>query len=214
MRKKIRQALAELSQECTALSQQEMKGVVGGDRYYFDSSGICTHIEVSNEHVAIVGNNKLALYGSLSGLNGTGDKCANITGDGVSLGLFEFLAQNTDVEWGYAYNAGESGGFLMTSNMEFQIELNKERENMVKGYEYCAHNHGIRPKDMPDWDAKEYNSLPSQKDLDLYAGKDMPQGQIYNELTGKYHNFNQNSKTQDKWIDEHEDYEAKFPGQW
>lgn len=67
MRKKIRQALAELSQECTALSHQEMINAVGGDRYYFDSSGICINIESSNEHVAIVGDNKLALYGSLSG---------------------------------------------------------------------------------------------------------------------------------------------------
>ncbi len=200
MRKKIRQALAELSQECTALSHQEMVNAVGGDRYYFDSSGMLIDKKESTDNVAIVGDNTLALYGSLSGYDATDKneqyKCTYYTGDGVSDRLFEFLANNTDVEWCYAYNPGESGGVMATSRQEYHV--NYDSDDIGSTYSHRAHSHGQKVNGMSQEELEQFNSLPSSQDIKNL--KDGAQGQIYNEITGEWCDFAKGSKTQEDWL--------------
>lgn len=200
MEQKIRRALAELSQECTALSHQEMGSVVGGDIYRFDySSGYLIGIEKSDENIVMVGEQELVLNGGLSGLSMENPKNVTFDGPGTSKELFEFLAKNTAVEWGYAYNSGGYGGVMMTSNEMHKIELGSGRTNTLKNYDYFVHNHGNKSDNMSDRDARELNRRPSEDDVKYLDKEGMPQGQIYNEFTGKYYNFDKKSDTQEDW---------------
>lgn len=201
MEQKIRRALAELSQECTALSHQEMGSVVGGDIYRFDhSSGYLIGIEKSDENIVMVGELSLALDGGLSGLSMENPKNVTFDGPGTSKELFEFLAKNTAVEWGYAYNSGGYGGVMMTSNDMHKIDLGSGRTNTLKNYDYYVHNHGNKPDNMSARKAQEFNSRPSEDDVKYFDKEGMPQGQIYNELTEEYYNFDQKSNTQEDWL--------------
>lgn len=101
----------------------------------------------------------------------------------------------------------------MTSNLSHKIGYDEHRAGMVKGHDYFVHNHSYKDRTMSYRDAKIYNSLPSQEDKDFLNNEGMPQGQVYNEWTKDYYDYNQNTQTQQEWAAEH-DYEIIPKGQW
>lgn len=107
---------------------------------------------------------------------------------------------NTTVEWGYAYNAGDSGGTMATSN-RFD-GMNTSGINFAN-YDSFVHNHSQVVQHLEQSEMEELNSLPSRQDVKFLAGKDGVQGHIYNEVTGTWHDYDQNSKTQEDWYVEH-----------
>ena len=197
MKKKIRHALAELSKECVTLPHQEMRSVVGGDRYTFDSSGMLIGYEKSDDNWVSVGGNSMQISAPLDGLDSEHGSCATFSGSGVSASLFEFLANNTNVEWAYAFNAEQGGGMMTTSNEAHSVNTSGIN---FDNYDSIVHNHGQRPDGMTDEEMEQFNSLPSSQDIDELNARDGLQGHVYNEVTGEWNSYDKESSTQEDWL--------------
>ncbi|MCM1511485.1 MAG: hypothetical protein NC116_12330 [Clostridium sp.] len=152
--------MAELSQECTALSHQEMGGIVGGDIYYLDQYG---HLD-EDKTVLDSGVNKVVVttstgreremtldastsftnvkegdaYGNDQKYDNSGMVITN-----ASYRLFEFLAQNTEVEWAISYTGKKKNwdGVVNTSHQKQKVEFIP-----LSGYSHHVHYH---PSGLP-----------------------------------------------------------------
>lgn len=192
--------LSELKSEMPKLDNKELLSIIGGDRYYFDQDGHYRLIpEQSNNDIIIIGNNQMTLSGSLNVLDSGNNSGVRFTGTGVSAELFTFLAQNTNVEWAYAFNSGEAGGLIGTSHQTNQVDLSSGNWT---DYGTIAHNHGVN-NDMSRWELEEYNGLPSQSDIEYLKKNNKQSGVIYNETTGEMCPYNIYSTTQEDWLREH-----------
>lgn len=192
--------LSELKSEMPKLDNKELLSIIGGDKYYFDQDGHYLRTEQSNDDVIIIGNNLLTLSGSLNGLGSGNSSGVRFTGAGVSAELFAFLAQNTNVEWAYAFNSGEAGGLIGTSYQANQVDLSSG--NWTE-YGSIAHSHGVSNNGMSQWELEEFNGLPSQSDIDYLKKNNKQSGVIYNETTGEMCPYNIYSTTQEDWLREH-----------
>ncbi len=210
MRKKIRQALAELSQECTALSQQEMNGVVGGDRYTFDSSGMLVGYEESEDNWVFAGDNSMQIGAPLEGIKPGQTGNVTFSGDYVSPSLFEFLSQNTNVEWAYAFSTEKSGGMMATQNDSHNASIEFEKGK----YDSIVHNHGQSFNGLTAEEQLIVNGLPSNKDVSTFGSQKDIQGYIYNEFTNEWKAFDQNTQTQEDWMKANNYTFNKSTGQW
>lgn len=207
MKKLTKSSLEELAQTMPVLSEQEQSLYVGGDIYIMDQNGrIIDTQSSSTAHGLLIqgtGPDNSGVYTDLeSGVMpvakkydieesgvvvGQGEELC-FEGENVKLSLFEFLANNTKVEWGMSYNKGEDGGYLDTRHQESSSTHRGSRDK----YDSFVHNHaggtGASPDDIVTFD--EYNT-PNEK------GNSYENFSIYNEQTGEYEEY---KKVGDKWL--------------
>lgn len=174
MKKKLTRALIdEIRKEMPVLSLNEEKEVIGGGNLYIiDNRGTITYSSSSSSE-----RNRIVI-GSIDSGNifyFSGDvsftSVANgyrISGSGVSKSLFEFLANNTDVEWAMYEDSNSGYGFIDTSN-----EFRSVNVGNYSGYDTFYHNHEINPS-------------PSDGDLDFSASGYYDNYYIYHEYSGSY----------------------------
>ena len=130
MKKITRMSLQELAKEMPVLSDAEQSAFIGGDRIIFDNSGHYLRTEVDDntyDTIKIDGTNSghiLDASTTFSSYSYEDDNKNVATGfmfSGASIGLFEFFAQGTEVEWAYSYNEKKKG-----NQMECYIQLIKQ----------------------------------------------------------------------------------------
>lgn len=200
MKKLTKSQLSELKTEMPMLDNKALLSIIGGDRYYFDQSGHYLKTEQSTDNVIIIGNQQMALSGTLDGLCSGNESGVCFTGSGVSAQLFAFLAQNTNVEWAFGYNSGEAGGLIGTSNQAYGVNLGSGNWD---DYATIAHNHGISNNGMSKQELEEFNGLPSEADINYLKNNHKESGEIYNETTGKMCPYTIYSTTQEEWLKQH-----------
>lgn len=192
--------ISELRNVMPTLDNKELLSIIGGDKYYFDQDGNFIKSEQSAENTIIIGDQQMSLSGTLDGLGSGNGSGVMFTGSGVSPQLFEFLASNTTVEWAYAYNSGEAGGLMGTSNQGHSVDLGSGNWG---DYETLVHNHGQSNNGMSQSELREFNSLPSESDINFLKSQNMKSGQVYNETTGEWCTYDENSMTQEEWLRQH-----------
>ena len=160
MKKITRMSLQELAKEMPVLSDAEQSAFIGGDRIIFDNSGHYLRTEVDDntyDTIKIDGTNSghiLDASTTFSSYSYEDDNKNVATGfmfSGASIGLFEFFAQGTEVEWAYSYNEkekGESNGMLHTTH-----QTNEIYGKFYSGFDSYVHSHpnnytGYSPEDM------------------------------------------------------------------
>lgn len=104
------------------------------------------------------------------------------------------MADNTDVEWAYGFDKGASGGLLTTSNQAHSVELPSDFN-----YSNLIHNHAqtLEGSGYSQREIIEYNSCPSREDRKRMKDLALDSAAIYNEVDGKYYDYNLNSPTQE-----------------
>lgn len=185
------------------MSEKEQDLYVGGDVFVMDQFGhIINTVSDSTKHGLMIegtGPDNSGVYTDLdSGVmpveryrDESGNKVPDglyFEGDNVKLSLFEFLADNTKVEWGMSYNKGEDGGYLDTMHQESSSTHHGSRDK----YDSFVHNHAggtwASPDDLTTFD--QYNT-PNKN------GNKYDNFSIYNEQTHEYEEY---MKLGDKWV--------------
>ena len=171
--------LSQMKEALESLSNREKSVFSGGVKYTVDRDGIFSHpiadgnnyatVECGSETYRCQGdlvfnhstipydnpNNGWPTQGTLTSITG-GDK-----------GLFEFLADNTDVEWGASWNGGKKAG---SSTSAYLTTINKKDMSVdyVKpGYDTHAHSHpneslvesAIDRRGISNWEDNGYKYL-------------------------------------------------------
>ena len=202
--------LHQLGASMSALDKSFLQMLVGGGtKYFFDEHGNITGTETiaGADDVIYVNGNNMSLSGSM-GLKepaeGGQQSGVTFTGSALSPEVFKFLADNTDVEWEYCFKKGESGGLLTTSNSKHSVDIPDEAKASKTGYDSLMHNHSQTLDDSgyPKYQIKEFNSCPSRNDKEKLHELGIGSGTIYNEVDGKFYDYNQSSDTQEDKIEE------------
>ncbi|MGN0233128.1 MAG: JAB-like toxin 1 domain-containing protein [Bacteroidaceae bacterium] len=197
--------LHQLGANMSALDKSFLQMLVGGGtKYFFDEHGNITGTETiaGADDVINVNGNNMSLSGSM-GLKepaeGGQQSGVTFTGSALSPEVFKFLADNTDVEWGYCFKKGESGGFLTTSNSKHSVDIPDEANASKTGYDSFMHNHSQTSAEtgLTENQVNEYNSHPSQADKDRMEMLGYASGIIYNEGNDTLTEYNSNTKTQE-----------------
>lgn len=195
-----KKSLDELAKEMPVLKETEMCQLIGGDKYVFDEKGIVIDI-IENSHnyfVVMKGGEEVSIgigndFKATCHVGATG---ANFEGSAINREVFEFMAKNTNVEWGLCtYGTSKPGGYLVTSNQAHSVEL---KLNKNQDYTCFYHNHGdgINPDSPQDY--KEIYNNPSDADLKNRSGlvdRGFKEFYIYNESIGGYNYYDSSSKT-------------------
>ncbi len=158
MKKLQRKQLFELMQEMPMLDRHELLSIVGGDQYYLDRSGhLINTVSNPNVHEIHVDGAKKSftidsgtIIRSGSTDNGHGQYRDALFIDGANKGLFEYMADNTNVEWGLSYKGSGKrfDGKMYTNFDESTLDIDPH-----KGYDTHVHNHphNTRCCDDADW---------------------------------------------------------------
>lgn len=204
--------LMELKAEMPMLDKQELETIVGGIFWRLDLQGhLISTIDdgAANDTVEINGNRYIVSGhlkygyaispGSCCGSGSSSGVC--FEGPGVTSGFFMFLSTNTDVEWMYAFNSGQAGGYVVSSN-----EVDNVREQVIPaGFESTVHNHNHERMEymesVEDW--MEYNNLPSNQDINDLIQSNRKYDYIFNEINCSWHRFDANSQTQEEFARAH-----------
>lgn len=178
MKRKITRAtIDEIRKEMPNLNDDEEKSVIGGQGGLYiisDDGRIVFSSNSSSDGVIIAigsidSGNIIRLPGDTQ-INQTPDGGYMITGSGINKDLFEYIAQNTSVEW--ALYGNSENGYIPGMNTS-----NHYRDVTIYGMPGCDtvyHNH-------------EYNPNPSRADE---SGKGYYQNNyIYYEQDGTYHPY-------------------------
>lgn len=168
-------------------------------KYCFDESGILVATYPSDQNIIDVKGNEMELDGDFGYLIISGNvRKGAFTGSALNKGVFEFLANHTNVEWAYCYKKDSTGGVLMTSNEEHQTDLLDNPDfYALNGYNCYAHNHSQTEKGYEE-KFRQYNSYPSQYDIDQMKQQGFQYAEIYNESDGNYYSFRDGSNVQDE----------------
>ena len=158
MRTILKKQLQELRQEMPIIDKEELMTCVGGDRYYFDTSGNYTRIPDSTVNKIYAGEDtkgfKIDEATVIEQYTIEDSDKSGVSISGASYKMFEYLAQNTDYEWALSYNGlgKKPEGFLNTDFKEDAVNpLYK------KGYDSIIHSH-------------PHNSDPSSQDQAVKSG--------------------------------------------
>lgn len=170
-------------------------------KYCFDESGILVATYPSDQNIIDVKGNEMELDGDFGYLiiSGNVQKGA-FTGSALNKGVFEFMANHTNVEWAYCYKKDSTGGVLMTSNEEHRTDLvDKPNFYALNGYNCYAHNHSQTEKGQEE-QFRKYNSYPSPEDVQTFGAYGFKYAEIYNESDGKYYDCDKRSDVQDGYL--------------
>jgi hypothetical protein len=201
MKKLKRNQISELRKTVPMLDSKELSSIIGGDKYYFDESGHLINREESLENVIYIGDKSMSLSGTLDGLESADGSGILFSGDGVSSQLFEFMAENTNVEWAYGYNSTASGGMMGSSHQNHSVDLSNGDWD---SYDSFVHNHANDGSVLSEDELREFNSLPSQADIENLKKSGRESAQIYNETTGRFVTYTKYSTTQEDWLRDHD----------
>lgn len=177
MKQKLTRALIdEIRKEMPILSEDENKSVIGGQGglYIISKNGTITYSGNSSSNEVIlafdsIDSGNIVRLPEDTQINPTPDGYM-ITGSGISKDLFNYIAQNTRVEW-VLYENSETGYTpgMNTSNQETKATVYK-----MPGCDTVYHNHEEKPR-------------PSESDV---SGKGYYQyNYIYFEKDGTYHPY-------------------------
>lgn len=168
-----RMQLDKLKKEMPMLDQEELGMVIGGDRYCFDKSGhLYNTIADDNVNEIYVDGAKkpYTIVDSGTTIHAGDKEHSGVSIDGADKKLFEYMADNTDVEWGYSYNGNGKSytGKLNTDHDHSGVEVSPH-----KGYENFVHNHpgGARVCDDEDFNAMYTFTYPEGKYTSQYNYK-------------------------------------------
>ena len=192
------------------MTELEQMAFIGGDKYVFNDKGELIETEECDEDSFVVGFGETAKELQLSGdltltQNNSG---IGFEGSAMQKDVFEFLAQNTTVEWGYSFNEeNNTQGFLYTSNDEKNIK----NFAFKKGYDSFVHNHG---SDLSEEDRKNHDFVdcldhPSNEDRKAatYAKENGYKNMyIYNTAQSgepMYHWYSDKSVSQEEELEKH-----------
>ena len=203
MKKLTKKSLEELAKVMPVLSEMEMRSHVGGDHYYFSSEGKLIRQVSSIENVFHAGGETLDISGTFSVKQSSG---LMIEGSNIGRDVFEFLADNTSVEWGYSSKNDSQEGYLYSSHERHHltptdIDLYKE------GYDnfYHSHGEGISKNDSGLVDVYGH---PSDQDIKSIAdgrAKGYSNFYIYNEArkgNNSYRQYDEHSRSMEEYADE------------
>ena len=174
MKQKLTRALIdEIRKEMPILSEDENKCVIGGGSLYIigDHGTITYSGSTPSDKTMIAvgsieGGNVFYVSGDVSFCST--DNGYRISGSGASKELFEFLANNTDVEWAMYEDSTSGYAFIDTSNQYRSVTVGN-----YSGYDTFYHNH-------------EYNHVPSDTDLDFSSEGYYDNYYIYHEYSNSY----------------------------
>ena len=203
MKELKRNQISELRKTVPMLDSKELSSIIGGDMYYFDENGrLSDDVVKSEENVIYIGDKCMSLSGTLDGLESIPVDSSGIlfSGAGVSSQLFEFLAENTNVEWAYGYNSTMDGGMMGSSHRQHSVDLSNGNWG---SYDNFVHNHANDGSVLPASELEEYNSLPSEADIENLKKSGRESAQIYNETTGSFVTYTIYSTTQEEWLRKH-----------
>ena len=128
-------------------------------------------------------------------------------GSAINRKVFEFLSNNTTVEWGLSLSPTRGQGYLYSSNLEKDLIPSFA---LRSGYEEFYHNHGseIAGQGCSKKVIEAYDH-PSQGDKDKYGQKIMDKYNysgfyIYNEANEKepYHKWDSSTDSMEKYCEE------------
>ncbi len=191
-----REELDNLWKEVSVMSTDE--GEKKYKKYCFDESGLLVGEYPSDQNIIEVKGSEMKLDGDFGYLviSGNVQKGA-FTGSALNKGVFEFLANHTNVEWSYCHKKGSTGGVLMTTNEEHQSELLSEAKfYKLNGYNCYAHNHSQNEKGQERL-YEIYDSYPSEVDVQTFKAYGFKYAEIYNESNRQYYDYNEKSDVQD-----------------
>lgn len=205
MKKLVKSSLEELALEMPVLTELEQMAFIGGDKYVFNDKGELIETEECDEDYFVVGFGDTAKELQLSGdLTLTQDNSGiGFEGSAMQKDVFEFLAQNTTVEWGYSFNEeNNTQGFLYTSNDETTINGLPYKD----GYDSFVHNHGSnltaeQRKDHTLVDCYDHPSVTDKEDATISATKGYKNMYIYNAAKpdeSMYHWYSDKSVSQEE----------------
>lgn len=177
MKKKLTRAtIDELQKEMPVLNQYEENGIIGGGGLYIiNVNGTISYSanSSSDEVIIAIGSidsgNIIRLPGDTQ-INPTPDGGYMITGSGINRSLYEYITQNTRVEWAL-YENSETG---YCGGMNTSCIYDKATFYDMPGCDTATHNH-------------EYNSNPSKEDM-MGAGH-YDYYNIYYEPNGSYYPY-------------------------
>lgn len=160
--------LEDLKKEMLMLNCCELLSVIGGDRYIFNKEGVWTDTIEDNgpDIIEVSGATYTLEEGTIfqSGQSvGVAEGKSGIIFENAQKGLFEFFANNTDVEWGMSYNDSgkeKNKPVVITSNYSSNTCDIVPRS----GYNSYVHSHpNSNPKASPDdsEQAQLYTELPN-----------------------------------------------------
>ena len=178
--------LCKLEKQMQKLTEKDKLSIIGGKTIYMDQDGIIvgstedhpgwTYINIV-ESVYGIGYNKFKVLNSwytqreINSNGGLG--FYSFTGNGVTNELFEFLTQNTNVEWGL-HESDDKYSVIETTHGSSSIY-----PGYYQGYQGFYHNH-------------QYSSNPSKSDYqskEIFAGYGYEYFGIYYEKDGKYYYY-------------------------
>lgn len=200
-----KKSLDELAKEMPVLKETEMCQLIGGDKYVFDEKGIVIDIieDPHNYFVVMKGGEEVSIgigndFKATCHVGATG---ANFEGTAINRDVFEFMAKNTNVEWGLCtYGTSKPGGYLATSCKENTVEIDTDRVK-EEGYTNLYHNHGNGVDPNKSREFKEIFNNPSE--TDLKTADELEQGgfkefYVYNEIYEDYNYYNSKSKSMEQ----------------
>ena len=186
--------LQDLEKKFPNLSMEDQVLLMGGgSTYTFDRTGRMTVTQNAYDHDVVYAGtgsfipSRNLTYTTFDGEwdddgNGILTSYSGIRFSGASRKLFEFLSENTDVEWGLSCNNdGRNPDGVMTTNYN-ESTVRPDTNLINPGYEslYHSHPHGNGPS--PD-DEEYYATLRNRKNQELYDYEYMF---VYNPLNGSY----------------------------
>ena len=200
-----------MAKEMPVLKETEMCQLIGGDKYVFDEKGIVIDIieDPHNYFVVMKGGEEVSIgigndFKATCHVGATG---ANFEGSAINREVFEFMAKNTNVEWGLStYGTTKPGGYLVTSNSEHHLSVN---DAYKEGYTNFYHNHGNVDDSNMQTNIKNFYGLPSDSDKDaISTAKNLGYESffIYNKVAdpemSKYNQYNSNTQSQQDYAQE------------
>lgn len=156
--------LEELSKKYLRISEEELMNFYGGgETYRFDSKGNL-RIE-QNEfdyNMVFAGNSSYIYDGTLTLSSYVANGVSGHTINGANLGLFKFLADNTNVEWGALYEGeldseNSTECLLQTTHQKDSVHMEYDT---TSGYTSFIHNH---PSSYP-----RYSDTDAETWMDMY----------------------------------------------
>lgn len=173
-------------------------------KYVFDENGFVGDPTPSTQNEFWVGNKCHILSGIIERrpeLSGIG-----LEGNAIDKEAFEFLADNTNVEWSLSLSTNTGNGFLYTSHIKNELY---PEESLQKGYNIYSHSHGntIYGTGEKEKVINAYN-LPSESDLYLLKSGKIAEYNysgfyIYNKANKdkKYHEWNKNTESMEDYAE-------------
>lgn len=158
-----RLSLSKMKRKMRILTSEERFSTIGGKSIYMDQSGVVVHVTDDHpgwtylnivESVYGAGYNKFKVLSSwytqreINNVGGLGYN--SFAGEGVAKDLFEFLTQNTSVEWGL-HESDNKYSIIDTTHGESSLY-----PGCYQGYQGFYHNHQYTPNPSgSDYRAKD-----------------------------------------------------------